>query len=201
MTLKSPPPVFAGPRAVRTLSLRTGHLPRQHAGAREGRGGSVFGLGIVLFLCLTLAACGFRPLYGDARLSPQLSSIYVEPITERAGYEMRNSLIDLLGSDGRAGGKAYHLTVTLTDTNQGVALQNDATITRYNDTLTATYVLTDAKGTELTRNTLSGLSSYNVATAPYATLAAQQDSDKRAAQDLAQRISLDLGVYFRRAKR
>ena len=82
-----------------------------------------------------------------------------------------------------------------------MALQNDATITRYNDTLTATYVLTDAKGTELTRNTLSGLSSYNVATAPYATLAAQQDSDKRAAQDLAQRISLDLGVYFRRAKR
>ena len=31
-----------------------------------------------------------------------------------------------------------------------MALQNDATITRYNDTLTASYVLTDAKGTRST---------------------------------------------------
>ena len=32
---------------------------------------------------------------------------------------------------------------------------------------------------------------------PYSTLAAQQDSNKRAAQDLAERIRLDLGVWFR----
>ena len=39
----------------------------------------------------------------------------------------------------------------LNETNQGVALQNDATITRYNDTLTVSYVLSDAKGTEVTQ--------------------------------------------------
>ena len=79
-----------------------------------------------------------------------------------------------------------------------MALQNDATITRYNDTLTVNYVLTDAKGTELTRGTQTGLSSYNVATSPYSTLSAQQDADKRAAQDIAERIRLDLGAFFRR---
>ena len=104
-----------------------------------------------LTLCFALAGCGFHPMYGDTKLSPQLASIYVEPIAESTGFELRNSLIDLLGSDGKAAGKTYHLTVTLTDTNQGVALQNDATITRYNDTLTATYVLTDNQGQELTR--------------------------------------------------
>jgi LPS-assembly lipoprotein len=154
-----------------------------------------------LLVCLLLAGCGFHPLYGDSHLSPQLASIYVEPIPESTGYELRNSLIDLLNSDGEAAGKAYHLAVTLTVANQGVALQNDATITRYNDTLTATYILTDNKGQELTHNTLTGLSSYNVATGPYATLSAQQDSDKRAAEDLAQRISLDLGVYFHRVRK
>jgi LPS-assembly lipoprotein len=153
-----------------------------------------------LLLCLTLGACGFRPLYGDVRLSPQLASIFVDPIAEPAGFELRNSLIDLLRSDGEQAGKAYRLTITLTDTNQGVALQNDATITRYNDTVTANYVLTDARGEELRRGALTSLSSYNVANSPYATLSARQDSDKRAAQDLAQRIGLDLGVYFRRHK-
>ena len=64
----------------------------------------------------------------------------MEPIREETGYELRNSLIDVLGSNGVERGKAYRLTITLTDTNQGVALQNDATITRYNDTLTANFV-------------------------------------------------------------
>ena len=153
-----------------------------------------------LALCFALAACGFHPLYGDTRLQPQLSAIFVEPIREETGYELRNSLIDVLGSNGVERGKAYRLTITLTDLNQGVALQNDATITRYNDTLTANYVLTDARGQELWHGALTALSSYNVSNAPYATLAARQDSDKRAAQDLAQRIGLDLGVYFRRHK-
>ena len=153
----------------------------------------------VALTCLTVSGCGFHPLYGG-KLAPQLASIYVEPVAERDGYELRNQLIDLLGSDGREAGKAYRLKLTLNEVSNGVTLQNDATITRYNDSLTANYVLSDAKGQELRRGALTSLSSYNVVTSPYATLAARQDSDKRAAQDLAQRIGLDLGVYFRRRK-
>ena len=145
-----------------------------------------------------LAGCGFHPLYGDGRLQPQLSSIYVEPVAERDGYELRNSLINLLASNGESGGKAYRLKLNLSETNQGVALQNDATITRYNDTLTVTYVLTDAKGEEIIHGSQTSLASYNTVTSPYATLAGQQDADKRAAQEIAERIRLDLGVFFRR---
>ena len=153
-------------------------------------------------LCLGLMGCGFHPLYGNAALSPEMASIYVEPIPEAAGYELRNRLIDLFGSNGDASGKAYHLKITLNISNQGVALQNDATITRYNDTLKADYVLIDASGTQIDQGSLSGLSSYNVATSPYATVATQQDSDLRSADDLAERIRLDLGVFFtRRNKR
>jgi LPS-assembly lipoprotein len=151
---------------------------------------------LLLMLLPLLAACGFRPLYGDRRLEPQLASIFVEPVADRDGYELRNTLIDLLGSDGRASGKAYRLKLTLNRSNQGVALQNDATITRYNDTLTVDYVLTDARGAEITSGSQSSLSSYNVAISPYSTLAAQRDADKRAAQDIAGRIRIDLGVFF-----
>jgi LPS-assembly lipoprotein len=145
-----------------------------------------------------LAGCGFHPLYGDPKLEPQMAAIYVEPIPETTGFELRDSLLNLLGADGKSGGKLYRLKINLTDSSQGVALQNDATITRYNDTLTATYVLTDAGGREITHGTQSSLSSYNVANSPYSTLAAQQDADKRAVQDIADRIRIDLGVFLRR---
>jgi LPS-assembly lipoprotein len=151
---------------------------------------------ILVPMSLALAGCGFHPLYGGGRLAPQLASIYVEPLVERDGYELRNQLIDLLGSDGRERGKTYVLKLSLNEVSNGVALQNDATITRYNDTLTATYVLTDVQGKQITSGSQSSLSSYNVSNSPYSTLAVQQDSDRRAAQDLAERIRLDLGVFF-----
>jgi LPS-assembly lipoprotein len=152
----------------------------------------------VLLLPL-LAGCGFHAMYGDSQLEPQFKSIYVEPVADRDGYELRNSLIDLLGSDGQPAGKVYHLRLTLNETNRGVVIENNTTnISRYNDTLTVNYTLTDAKGTEVTHGSQSSLSSYNVATSPYATLSAQQDSDKRAAEDIADRIRLDLGAFFRR---
>jgi len=155
---------------------------------------------VIVALCALLAGCGFHPMYGGS-LAPELSAIYVEPMAEREGYELRNELIDLLGSDGTLAGKTYCLKITLKETNQGVALQNDATITRYNDRLVASYELSDAKGTTLTSGSQTGLSSYNVASSPYSTLAAQQDADKRAAQDMAERIRLDLGAWFRRGKK
>jgi len=154
----------------------------------------------IALLCVALAGCGFHPLYGDSHLSPRMATIYVEPVAEATGYELRNSLIDLLGSNGVTAGKAYRLTLTVANSSQGVALQKDATITRYNNTLTVSYVLADNKGKELTHGSLTGLSSYNVATAPYATQSARRDADMRALQDIAQRLSLDLAVYLNRHK-
>ena len=153
-----------------------------------------------LAACLLLGACGFRPMYGSS-LAPALSSVYVEPIAERDGYELRNTLIDALHSDGDKAGKVYSLKVTLNESSQGIALQNDATITRYNNRLEARYTLSDMKGNVLTTGSQTELSAYNVVQSPYATLTAQQDSAKRAAQDVAERIHLDLGAWFRKQKK
>lgn len=150
----------------------------------------------IAFVCLVLAGCGFHPMYGGGRLGPELASIYVEPLPDNDGYELRNQLIDLLGSDGREAGKRYILKLSVSEESNGVALQNDATITRYNDTLTANYVLTDANGRQITSGTQTSLASYNVSSAPYSTLVVQKDSDRRAADDLADRIRMDLGAYF-----
>jgi len=155
---------------------------------------------LTVALGFALAGCGFQPMYGPS-LSPQLSSIYVEPVAERDGYELRNSLIDLLGSNGEMRGKRYRLTITMRESNRGVALQGDASITRYNDTVAASFVLADLDGKIVTQGSQTGLTAYNVTSSPYSTLAAQQDADKRAAQDLAEHIRLDLAAFFRQQRR
>jgi LPS-assembly lipoprotein len=156
---------------------------------------------------LALGGCGFHPLYGSGATSGALQNtfaqIYVEPVHDlsvaNTGYDLRNKMIDTL--DATSGAAQYHLTLTLSQTTQGIALQNDASITRYNDTLTVTYSLVDtATGKEVTKGTETGLSAYNVVQSPYSSLIAQQDSDRRVAQDIAERIRLDLGVYFDRQR-
>ncbi len=148
---------------------------------------------------LALAGCGFRPMYAPG-LSPQLAAVYVEPMPEREGYELRNTLIDLLGSNGVMTGKRYRLAIHLKQTSRGVALQNDAAITRYNDTLDVEYTLTDMAGNKVTTGSQTSLSAYNVANSPYATLAAQRDSSRRAAMSIAERIRMDLAAHFRQGR-
>ena len=157
---------------------------------------------VSILLALLLGACGFHPLYAglNGGMDATLSSIYVEPVPDRLGYELRNTMIDLFDGPGTASGASFRLKLTLSENTQGIALQNDATITRYNDSLMVTYELTDMAGHVVTKGTETGLSAYNVlpssSNANYGTLAAQQDADKRAAQDIAERIRLDLNVYF-----
>ena len=163
----------------------------------------------VLGLALGLAGCGFHPLYAipntpHGTMRQDLGSIYVEPVPDRLGYELRNSLLDLLDARAEAGGAAYRLRMTLSQRNEAIGVQSQTVgsvtqtaITRYNDTLSVDYELVDSKtNAVVSHGKESGLSAYNVLSSPYATLMAQQDAERRAADDIADRIRIDLAVYF-----
>ena len=163
-------------------------------------------IALVCGAMLALAGCGFRPLYGRYGANPGaqriFASIYVPPIEgDRVGYQLRNSLIDLLQASQAPSGTIYRLDVQLKESRQGVAVQPNASITRYNYTLDARYMLSDTHtGKTVTKGTQSTLSAYNVmpssSTSAYSTLMARQDAQKRAAEDIATRIRMDLGVFF-----
>jgi LPS-assembly lipoprotein len=164
----------------------------------------------VILLGLLLSGCGFHPLYAvpdmpSGSMQSTLRSIYVEPVPERLGYQLRNRMIDVLDGQGEAGGARYRLKLTLTTKAEAIGVQSQTTssgvtqtaITRYNDTLTVNYELADARsGTVMTKGIETGLSAYNVLSSPYATLAVQQDADRRAAEDIADRIRIALAVWF-----
>jgi len=163
-----------------------------------------------LALAGLLAGCGFHPLYGvpdtpGGTMQGTLRSIYVEPVSERLGYQLRNALIDFLDAKGDPVGAVYRLRVTLSQKSEAIGVQSQTApggvtqtaITRYNDRLVAEYELLDAKtGAIVAKGTETGLSSYNVLSSPYATLAVQQDADRRAAEDIADRIRVDIAVHF-----
>jgi len=167
--------------------------------------------GIALRFCavlglLPLSACGFHPLYGSSAtgmgIAGTLSVIYVEPIPDRVGYQLRNDLLDLFNATGRADDAAYRLKLTLNEEEQAVALQTNTNITRYNYTLKAHYELIPKGSTDVAKiGDITTLTAYNVAAAPYlyATVAAERDAKDRAANDLAERIRIAVAVYLRGA--
>lgn len=151
---------------------------------------------------LLLGGCGFHPLYAkvDALGAPgeSLAAIYVEPIPERIGYQLRNDLLDRLNGAADANGARYRLKLSLREQKDPVALRPNATITRYNYRLFAHYDLVPAGGAAAVRSgDVTSLTAYNVASSPYATVVAERDAADRAASDVAERLRTELAVYFR----
>jgi LPS-assembly lipoprotein len=162
----------------------------------------VFATVAVLASALLLSGCGFRPLYGMEGAEPGaqalFSSIYVETDdTELVGYEMRNAIMDLMHCTNDPRAARYRLKFTVRQTREGVTIAPDAAITRYDYTLNVKYSLENAKtGAVITSGTESTLSAFDVVSSPYSTMVAQQSAQKTASQDVAQRLQIDLAVYF-----
>jgi LPS-assembly lipoprotein len=87
--------------------------------------------------------------------------------------------------------------VELEEAKEGLAIQIDNTITRFNLTLTANYFLTDARtGTAVTAGSLRATASYNVLQSDFANVIAERDAQQRAARNVADELKTRLAVFF-----
>lgn len=151
---------------------------------------------------LLLSACGFHPLYGGIpgeirRL--ELSQVSVTPIESRLGVTLRNALIDRMTPDGEPAYPQYRLDIRLTEFREGVAIQEDASITRYNYQLTGAYQLFDlGTGKIVYQGEARSVAAYNVAESPFATLSVERDAANRTALDLSSQMELALALFFQR---
>lgn len=166
---------------------------------RQTAARGVLALGLLCGAAL-LSACGFQPLYGgvvgDIRRL-ELSQISVTPMQSRIGSNLRNALLDRLTPEGEPPYPQYRLDLKLTEQREGVAIQDDASVTRFNYQLIAQYELFDLGiGEVIHKGTARSVAAYNVADSEFATLSAQRDATERAAQDLSNQIELRLALYF-----
>ena len=165
---------------------------------------------LAALLGLALSACGFRPLYGTASIpegaESAFATIRVDPIaatndSDRVGYLVADALERTLHTPGHREPHAFALAVTLTDERRGLAIQDDASVTRYNYRLTAEWTLTPLGASEaVAKGRAEATASYNVVDSQYATLVARKNAEDRAAREIAEQIKLRLAVSLMQRK-
>jgi len=145
---------------------------------------------------LALSSCGFTPLYGPQSVTKGLSAIEVVAADGRAGYLLREQLDDAFGRNVNLL-PSHRLVYTIEEQRYARGIRVDNVANRYELKLTAKWRLLDAKtGQEVRAGTTSAAVTYDSADQPYASIAAQQDSEERAATELARRIQLDLATWL-----
>ena len=156
----------------------------------------------VLGLCTALAGCNLRPLLReteDVAVREELAAIELVGLGGRLGQLVRNALLDELNPTSLDVPPRYRLAIRLGRSTSALAIQLDNTITRYNLTLVARFQLLErSQNIELYRSTVRRIASYNVRRAPYATLAAELDAERRAAKEISNEIRSLLAVQFAR---
>lgn len=158
--------------------------------------------GLASAALLPLGACGFRPMFsrsdGDT-VRDELAAIRVTGLGGRLGQHLDVALDENLNPTSKRLPSRYDLAIRLRNTNSALAIQLDNTITRYNLTLTARFELNDrADGSLLYGSSVQRVASYNVRRAPFATLTAQKDAERRAAEEIADDIRTLLALHFQR---
>ena len=152
---------------------------------------------------LLLSACALQPMYAGGASSPVargLASVEVAPIEGRAGWLVRNALVDRLSVGGQAD-KSYRLEVRLDDSLQGRGVLSDDAISRERRTLRARYQLIDAASGDILLDATAGSDAgVDVVSSEYATIAAEQTALENLARDVADRIVLTLSQQFRASR-
>lgn len=157
---------------------------------------------LVLAVAASLVgACGFQPLYGgggQSEVAAELSSIRVNSIPDRLGQQVRNQLLDRLNPQGESADVRYVLKVTLTDNIQELAVRKSEIATRANFELKATYSLVDTTtNKQVFSDNVFSISSYNILSADFATLASERDAQERAAERVAENITIRLALFLK----
>ncbi|WP_423141213.1 LPS assembly lipoprotein LptE [Parablastomonas sp. CN1-191] len=153
-----------------------------------------------LALAFAASGCGLSPMYaggGSGAVAQGLAGIEVPAIEGKAGWLVRNALVDQMGAGG-ASAKRYRLDVRLDDKLEGLGLLSDDTIGRERRTLRARYQLVDlASGAIVLDATAGSDAGIDVVSSEYATIAAENTALENLAKDVANRIVTRLALQVR----
>ena len=158
---------------------------------------------LAALLVLSLAGCGLTPMYAggaNGAVAQGLAGIEVPAIEGKAGWLVRNALVDRLGAGGGAA-KRYRLDVRLDDKLEGLGLLSDDTIGRERRTLRARYQLVDLSSGAIVLDATAGSDAgIDVVSSEYATIAAENTALENLARDVAGRIVTRLALQVRNGK-
>lgn len=169
---------------------------------------SLFKPAVFFSLCLLLAACGFRPMYGGHGASNTVtasneSAVEIANIPDRNGQYLRNQLIDRLYLEGRPAEAPYVLTVQPLKSNlTNLGIRKDASSTRAMLEMDTAITLTErATGNVVLKRDERAVGSYNELDNQFATLVSEQSLTDHMLEELADSIVTDINLYFTRKEK
>jgi LPS-assembly lipoprotein len=165
----------------------------------------VWALLVLLGACLPgatlLGACGFQPMYGEARgveTRADLQTVRVTLIANRTGQLLHRYILDRIHSGDRTPPALYQLEVAIIENRQYYGIQRDLTATYARLVLTGTYTLRDLKTQQgVLTGSVNAYSSYNVAADPFNTVVAENDARERAVHSLGDDLINRVSFYLR----
>jgi LPS-assembly lipoprotein len=154
---------------------------------------------LIASLTLLLGACGFQPMYAPAGGGPAIGPVEVSEIEGKAGHVLRTELGRILAPED--GGLApSHLQITLSEQVTPLGIRRDESATRAELRLIANYVLTPPNNAQVMRGSVVTTVNYDIPTAAYGEIAAQDDARERAAETMAQRFRAELALRMAQAR-
>lgn len=158
---------------------------------------------IALPLVLALAACGLQPMYAGGAggtVAQGLGAVAVAPIEGKAGWLVRNALVDRLQGGNTQANARYRLDVRLDDKLEGLGLLSNDTIARERRTLRARYQLVDTTSGQIVLDATAGSDAgIDIVSSEYATIAAEQTALENLSKQVADRIITRVSLHLRGA--
>ncbi|WP_374389159.1 LPS assembly lipoprotein LptE [Sandaracinobacter sp.] len=152
----------------------------------------------LLLLPLSLAACQLAPVYSGGstgQAQTMLSDIEVAPIPDKAGFLVRDRLVERMNPSGNP---VLKLDVALDDDIIGFGVRGDNSIIRERRTLRARYRITEiATGKVLLDTSASADAGVDVVSSEYAVVAAEATALERLSKDIADQIVARLALLAR----
>lgn len=144
-------------------------------------------------LLLLVAACGFQPMYAPAGGGQAIGPVEVSLIEGKAGHVLRTELSRILAVEA-GGAPPMQLDITLQERVVPLSIRVDESTTRAELRLVANYVLSPPDGGRVMRGSVRSVATYDVPTAAFGEIAAQDDARERAAETMAQRFRAELAL-------
>jgi LPS-assembly lipoprotein len=151
-------------------------------------------------LALTLAGCGFHPLYaprGPRDWDADLAAINVLRINDRPGQILALALRENLNPAGVSVPKRWDLQTGLRVTRSDLGIQRNATATTSEITVYATFQVLDASGKTVYSSTSNAVGDFDQVEDAYATQVAAEGARNRAIREVADEMTLRLAIFVR----
>ncbi len=160
---------------------------------------------LLLLSVITLAACGYSPMYGqqgtrDYGQEDFLAYTEIANIPNREGQMLRNMLIDRFYRSGRPVNPAYRLEVAnLKENRSDLDITKDSDATRGQLKIEADLLLADkVTGEILINRRIRSIASYNILGSEFTNRVSEENTRQNVLTDMARQIELQTSLYFKR---